>query len=174
MRITEKEIFKYVFFRDTLSNECILEIEQNGHFESELEYYFGLKVQLENNISYNTKIRLAEKIPVYSLNDIIVLKPLALKEEVKSISLLRYAAASKSDKEMPVVTFANESQDYFVRVHKTDNKFRVFIFSTLQEKLENVRLTFFPSQENITIKDIENPFQVSLSKFPDRIEMKLN
>lgn len=174
MKITEREIFRYVFFRNMLSNAHILEIENNARFEEGLAYYYNLKEQLKSDLSSKTKAKLADNIPVYSYSESITLKPLFVKDESENIHLLKYAAASNSGKESPVITFASDKQDYFVRMHKSDEKFKIFIFSTLQEKLENIRLTFFPTQEEIVIKDNENPSQVFLSKFPDRIDMKLN
>lgn len=174
MKITEKEIFCYVFFKDTLSRESILEIENNESLVAELEYYFDLKEQLGKKIQVQTKVRLADKIPIYSYNNIIVLEPSISWEVSKSIHMVRYAAATEAKKDSSAVTFTNEEKSYFVRLHKNKDTYKVFVFSTLQDKLENIRLTFYPSNENVLIKDVENPFQISLSKFPDKIDMKLN
>ena len=174
MPLTEKDIFKYVFFRETLENAKVQEIEGDTSLQNEIQYYADLKEQLSTEISDSAKKRLDEMIQAYNLDTIISLQPIKVQPEAKSIKLLKYAAATEENETGPVITFANENKDYLIRLHKMDEKYKIFLFSTIQDKLEHIELTFFPSKEIISIKDNQNPFTISLSQFPDKIDMKLN
>lgn len=174
MAITEKEIFNYVFFREALGMIKIIEIENNNKIQDELKYYIDLKEELSLGISDNVKNKLAAKIPVYSNNDVVTLHPLILPDESKSIKLLKYAAATGSNTNEPVITFANENKEYFIRLHKTEDKYKIFVFSTHKDDIEQLELTFYPSREKVSINKDQNPFSISLSQIPDKIDIRLN
>jgi len=174
MHVTEKNIFDYVFFKDTLASEKITEIEENTNFENQLEFYKKLKENLSQGISNNTRKKLASKIPAYNFAKIISLFPQVLPDTSKKINLLKYAAASEVDTKASVLTYINEDKNYLVRLHKEENKYKIFVFSTLQEILKNLQLTFSPSGETISLKDNQSPFLISLSQMPDKIEVRLN
>ena len=174
MSITEKDIFNYVFFKGTLNNAKIADIEKNENVQKQIVFYKELKEYLSQDIPDNTKKKLTAKIPAYNLADVITLLPQELPETSKRVTLLKYAAASKIDSPSSVLTYINEEKNYLIRLHKEENKYRIFVFSTLQDKLKNLQLTFSPSGETISLKDNRNPFLISLSQMPDKIEVRLN
>ena len=174
MTITEKDIFNYVFFKDTLDKEKITEIEEDNKMLSQIDFYKELKKNLLQDISNDTKKKLNAKIQAYNLADVITLFPQELPDTSKRIKLLKYAAASEMENASSVLTYINEDKNYLVRLHKDENKYKIFVFSTLQDKLKNLQLTFSPSGEIISLKDNQSPFLISLSQIPDKIEVKLN
>ena len=174
MAITEKDIFNYVFFKETLDSAKVTDIQENKSIHKQLLFYKELKEYLSQDISNNTKRKLAGKIPSYTLENVITLFPQELPDNSRRIKLLKYAAASSMDRTASVLTYINEDKNYLVRLHKEENKYKIFIFSTLQKELKNLQLTFSPSGETISLKDNQDPFLISLSQMPDKIEVRLN
>ena len=174
MPVTERDIFDYVFFKETLKAEKITEIEENTNIQSQIVFYKELKEYLSLDISDDTKRKIAEKIPAYIMENVFTLFPQELRDTSKRIRLIKYAAASDVDTKTSVLTYINEEKKYLIRLHKEENKYKIFVFSTLQDKLKNLQLTFSPSGETISLKDNQSPFLISLSQMPDKIEVRLN
>ena len=78
------------------------------------------------------------------------------------------------DRSSSVLTYINDEKNFLVRLHKDKNKYKIFVFSTIQEKLKNLHLTFSPAEETISLKDNQSPFLISLSQMPDKIEIRFN
>ena len=174
MSVTERDIFNYVFFKGTLESEKITVIEENANIQSQLLFYKELKEYLIRDISDNTKKKLAEKIPSYTLENVITLLPQILADTSKKISLIKYAAASEIDSKASVLAYINEDKNYLIRLHKEENKYKIFVFSTVKDNLKNMQLTFSPSGDTISLKDNLTPFLISLSQIPDKIELRLD
>ena len=90
MSITEKDIFDFVFFKETLENNRMIEIMNSMDAESQIEFYRQLKQLLLNELSQDTKNKLAENIPLYLKEDTITLMPVNIPERREKINLSRY------------------------------------------------------------------------------------
>ena len=174
MTITEKDIFNYVFSRETLNRQKIAEIEKNDNAKEQVEFYIELREQLSSELSPDLMKKLAEKIPAYKNEDAITLRPINIPETREKIPLLKYAAASGEDKITGVTTFLNEDKNYLIRLHKMTENYKIFVFSTIRQKLNNLELTFYPSGDKVTLKDNRESYFISISQMPDRIDMRLN
>jgi hypothetical protein len=174
MGITEKDIIDFVFYREALDSQKIAEIENNDNFKEQLEFFAELKKQLSLELSTGLKKKLAEKIPAYRTENIIALHPVKVPGTGEKIHLLKYAAASGEEKGTNVITFLNEDKNFLIRLHKLVENYKIFVFSTTQQKLNNLELTFYPSGDKVSLKDNRESYFISISQMPDRIDMKLN
>ena len=173
MSITEKDIFDFVFFKETLESNKMGEIMNSSDAKTKVEFYRELKQLLLNDLSADTKNKLAEKIPLYLKEDTITLRPVNIPERREKINLSRYAAASGEDKATNTTTFLSDDRNYLIRLHKVEGNYKIFVFSTLRKKLSNMELVFHPSEDKLSLKDNMDSFFITLSQMPDSIDMKL-
>ena len=66
--ISEIDIFNFVFFNDSLSDEEKKAIESNKDYYGLIEFYKNQKEELDKSIKDKTKKKLAKLIPAYKLS----------------------------------------------------------------------------------------------------------
>jgi len=174
MRITEKEIFKYIFYGQSIPADIVEEIEGSGKYQDMLNFYTELKSQFNKIIPDETKKKLANRIKEYKPDNTVLLIPVNFREDLKSVKLIKYAAATQSDNILSAITFVDENNHYIIRLNKVEEKYKLYVFSTLSEGMRNFKIRFYPSNEIIGLKDNNNPVSISLNQIPEKIEILLN
>lgn len=66
-KITEYDIFQYVFFPDELPENKLQIIEKDCNYADDVRFYLELKEDLSKELSYNIRKKLSELIPNYKL-----------------------------------------------------------------------------------------------------------
>jgi vacuolar-type H+-ATPase subunit I/STV1 len=155
--ITEQDIFNFVFYPDTLSEEKRSTIKENKSFSEAIEFYQNLKSEIDSKLDYSIKKKIAQKIPAYSLPKMIELHPL------KDVDLQKkpHRLAADSEKELKpritAKTFVDDEKDYMVKILQNGEKTKVFVFSTQDEILENFNIYLEPQQLEFHFKDNSEP-----------------
>ncbi len=64
-KITERDIFNFVFLKQLLSNSKQKEISENFYFHDKIKFYEKLKENLNKELSKEIKSKIASNIPTY-------------------------------------------------------------------------------------------------------------
>jgi hypothetical protein len=143
MKISEQDIFNYIFFRDKLSVETIRFIEENTVFNDEISFYSSMK----NSLSASDK-------------KVYILKPVTLNFK-RYNSTPRYAAASADlTRKTEFTTFTDEQSGYLCRFIKSDNKNLLYIISADERTDKKLDITIFPSETTYHLDNIKDPLHL--------------
>ena len=67
MCMSENDLFNYSFCPGKLSEEKIEEIKNNVEYISSIDFFNTLKIDLNRDVEYETKIKLSNIIPDYKM-----------------------------------------------------------------------------------------------------------
>ncbi|MBK7106358.1 MAG: hypothetical protein IPH62_13845 [Ignavibacteriae bacterium] len=167
--ITEKDLFKYIFYPENLSKNIYDFISDNKpNFKNELEFLQNLYDEMQTQIPDSIVEKLNKRIA--SLNNfksIILEKD---KNEYRSgHDEYCLAAASESTEQLKCTTFRDKESNYLLKLFfgKTSNKLYIFA----KDKIENkkVEITFLPSNSKFTFSTNELPFSFDENEIIDQI-----
>lgn len=171
--IDEQDLFNYVFFPDTLEKEITLLIESDSTWADIIEFYKHLKADSKNMPDDSLKRKLASKIPAYSLSNIIQLY--ALKETARPKQNGRLAAASTELKPgISTKTFIDGDKEFLIKVLSSDNKTKVFVFSTKEEVVKDFDLIIEPKELEYHMEDNSQPLEIKGPIEIDKIELRFS
>jgi hypothetical protein len=179
-RITEKDLFDFVFFPFLLSKEKFLYLENSNDFSKEIEFFTELKKSLRKEISDEERILISQKIPAYSFGvsnkvaNVIHLYPVELpKKKVKGLIL---AAASENNGKPKVTsrTFYDDNKTYIIKVINYENSCKIFVFSTQYEVIKNFDLVIAPQNLRYHIDDNTVPLELNFNVLPESVTLEFN
>jgi hypothetical protein len=179
-KITEKDLFDFVFFPALLSKEKFLYLENSNDFSNEIEFFTELKRSLQKEISDEERILISKKIPAYSFDvsnstaKIIHLYPVEVpKKKVKGLIL---AAASENNGKSKVTsrTFYDDNKTYIIKVINYENSSKIFVFSTLDEMIKNFDIIILPQKLKYHLKDNTEPLLLDFNIDPENIVLEFN
>jgi len=179
-KITEKDLFDFVFFPALLSKEKFLYLENSNDFSKEIEFFTELKRSLQKEISDEERILISKKIPAYSFDvsnstaKIIHLYPIELpKKKVKGLIL---AAASENNGKPKVTsrTFYDDNKTYIIKVINYENSSKIFVFSTQYEVIKNFDLVIAPQNLRYHIDDNTVPLELDFNVLPESVTLEFN
>jgi len=170
--INEQDLFCYIFFPDSVTDEKLKMIESDKSFEEILEFYRQLKLNSENKPDDVLKKKLANKIPAYSLSNVIQLY--ALKEpDIRRQNGNHLAADSKELKpKMTTKTFVDNDKEYLIKVLNYGNQTKVFVFSTKDEVVKNFDIIIEPHNLKYHFEDNSEPLIIDHSIDAEKIEIR--
>lgn len=173
MKVTEKDIFNFVFYPENVKEEIkafLLSIED---FNDAIIFYKELKTELNKPVSDEVKSKLAEKIPAYSLNKIIHLYPV---EEIKK-KRNGYVLAAASVEEKPKIvtkTFYNDDKSYIIKIINYSENAKIFVFSTQQEVIKDFDLITLPENQKYHFIDNKLPLEISYPLNPESVQIEFS
>ncbi len=168
MKITEKDIFKYVLFPnelDPVKNKYICENE--NLFSDRIEYYkYFTEIFNDNNLEGEIK-KTVDKI--ISKLSVVELFPMKNNKPNKSNTLTLAAATKDVAKKMSEsITYSDEDSKYLVRVIKNKNQNILYVFPKNDIEDQKLKITLIPSMSIFQIaggiKQIEIPPQKVIEK----------
>lgn len=160
MKITERDIFNFVFYPGLLNKEIKAFLASIEESSDAIAFYKELKSELENNLTNEIKAKIKNKIPAYHPLNLIELY--ALKEpKVKKQNGSRLAAASTELKpKMTTKTFVDNEKEYLIKILTYGNTTKVFVFSTQDEIVKNFNIVFEPQHLKFHLDDNSEPLKV--------------
>lgn len=174
MKITEQDIFRFVFYKDSLDESKKLFLAESSLFNNAIEFYQKLKDSLTVEIPDNVKKMIAEKIPSYEFSNVIRLFRIDPEIKKKKQDVLVLAAASEKKEENRFSSFMDENKEYLVRLEESENRSRIFVFSTKSEQLKKFTLTILPSDKKISFEDNTQPIELSEKIKIDSFQLEFN
>lgn len=171
MKVSERDIFNYVFYPELVREEIRMFLHTIADSTDAIIFYEELKESLNKGISIETQKKISEKIPAYKFNKVIQLNPF---KEIKK-KRTNYTLAAASPEESPKIntkTFYDEDKSYIIKVISYEKNSKIFVFSTQQEVIKNFDLIIQPNNEKYHIKDNLIPLELNEQIHPDSIQIE--
>jgi hypothetical protein len=179
-KITEKDLFDYIFFPDLLSKEKYQYLGNSNKFSEEIEFFTELKKSLRRELTEHEKILISKRFPFYSnyvVNDtsrIIHLYPEDLpKKKVKGLELSA-ASVNNSKSEIITRTFYDDNKTYIIKVINHHSYSKIFVFSTLDAIIKNFEITVFPQGIKYHFDDNTKPLLLDYNIYPEKVALEFN
>ena len=175
MKITERDIFNFVFYPELVKEEIKAFLDTVKNSSNAIEFYKELKSELENSISKDIKKKIADKIKSYLPIDIIELHPLR-EPEIKKENGSRLAAASITElkPKMTTKTFVDNEKEYLIKVLNYGETTKVFVFSTKDEVVRDFDIVIEPHNLKYHLEDNSEPLKIERSIEPEKIQLQLS
>lgn len=173
--ITEKDIFDFVFYPELISKEKVKFLETSSDFREEIEYYSTLKNVLSEELTSETRKKIASKISAYSLANVIYLYPVEdMKKHKRSNGIVLAAASPEEKPKVTTKTFYDEEKTYIIKVINYEKSSKVFIFSTQYELIKDFELNILPQNLKYHIADNSGPLELDFNVEPESISLEFN
>ena len=174
MIISEQDLFGYVFFPESVHKEKKEIIGADKAFEEILEFYRHLKTNSKTDMDDSLKKKIADKIPAYSLSNIIQLY--ALKDPaIQKQNGNRLAAGSTELKpKMTTKTFVDNDKEYLIKVLNYADVTKVFVFSTKDEVVKNFDIIIEPHNLKFHFEDNSEPLKIEHAIEAETIQLQFN
>ncbi len=183
MEITERDLFNYVFYKNTLSEDKTEFLESTDIYKDEIDFFNSLKDSLSGEIDSEIKKKIAQKIPAYrnnpdlsrdNLSTIILLYPVIekAKRSKKSEGLVLAADSAELKSQHTSQTFYDEKKEYLVKLVSSESETKIFVFSTSESELKNLKVTLHPNEKEYFLKDNSNPLEVKESVIAESISLE--
>ena len=173
MNINEKDIFRFVFFRDLLPKEKANNIEKNENYQSQISYYKSIKEAINSKVSTGLQSKIASKIPSYKIAKVFYLYPVNYEESDKNFGPLIFAAKSgKESSTLNTSTFLDEDKEFLIRIITFEDTTKIYFFSFTKEILENLSIRILPDEEEFHLKDTTKPLEIDRKITISSIEIR--
>ena len=142
LKVTEKDLFIYIFYPDKLSENTFKYINKNTEkFHSELELLSDMKANMNSPLPGEVSSKIMSEIESYEgKQEIFLYKS---KETQPSEFLLE--ASSGEDPNALTETFQDENKLILVKIVSQKKKSKIYFFSKNTDKELPVYLRFYPS-----------------------------
>ena len=172
--IDEQDLFYYIFFPETISAEKKEMIEADKSLEDLSEFYRHLKTNSKNIPDDTLKEKIVDKIPAYSLSNVIQLY--ALKDTILSKQNGNRLAAGSTElkPKMTTKTFVDNDKEYLIKVLNYGDETKVFVFSTKDEVVKNFDIIIEPHNLIYHFEDNSEPLKIDKSIEAEKIQLQFN
>lgn len=173
MKITERDIFNFVFYPELVKEEIKAFLTTIESSSEAIAFYKELKSDLENSITSGIKKKIASKIKSYFPINIIELHPLK-EPTVKKENGSRLAAASTTElkPKMTTKTFVDNDKEYLIKVLNYGETTKVFVFSTKDEVVKDFDIVIEPHHLKYHLEDNPEPLKIERSIEPEKIQLQ--
>jgi len=165
--ITEEDLFNFAINPELLPKDKRNYIESNSTlFSAEIEYFHQLFLNFNN---CETKV-LETKVESDLINKkIISLFPNKLPITKSQLNLV--AASVVLTKHFDFFSFTDEDNQFLIRINRTDEKSKLYVFAKEQIKT-NLVVKLFPSGRSYLLANGENETEIENEKMIDQITVE--
>lgn len=174
MIISEQDLFCYIFFPESISAEKRKLIEMDNLFNEALEFYRILKLNSESRPKDDLKRKIANKIPAYSLSNVIQLYALKEPGMPKQNGYHLAAGSTELKPKMTTKTFVDNEKEYLIKILNYGDKTKVFVFSTKDEVVRNFDIVIEPHNLKYHFEDNSEPLKIDHSIDAEKIEIRFS
>ncbi len=162
--ISEKDLYNFVFYPGELTDEKTKFISENkDKFADELDLLYELKKHVNDEVSDSTMTRIWDKIKEAESKRKIILEKLEHKKDQKYLTLA--AESEQTSAEITSESFIDPGKRFLVKLIKSDDETKIFVFDTKESETDNIQLEIIPSGELYDIDLSNQPLVVpALSK----------
>ena len=158
--ITEEDIFNYVIYPDSLSDEKRNYINQHlENFKQEIDYYNIFKIRLSppdlEYLAGALEFKITKSIKVYRLTPNIL-------PQIRKDDFLRLSAASVSlKKKTDSISFTDQEQSFLIRVISTGEQTKLYLFANEDNQKDYIyNVTLYPTNTFFKIVNPEEPVTI--------------
>ena len=172
MKVTERDIFNFVFYPDLVREEIRSFLASIENSTDAIIFYKELKKSLEEELSLDLKIKIAKKIPSYSLTKMITLYPLKEHKAQKQNGNRLAAASTELKLKTTTKTFIDNDKEYLIKVLNYGDITNVFVFSTKDEVVKNFDIIIEPYNLKYHFEDNSEPLKINKPIEAEKIELR--
>lgn len=172
--MTEQDIFNFVFYPEELSGEKKAEIENSEIYKPAVDFYYHLKKEINKPIDISLRGKIAEKIPSYSLPEIIEFFPVENNIKKNNDNILRYAADSVNEENVKAVSFISPDKNYLIRIIDAKDKKLLYVFSVKEKVIKDFTITIYPKHITYQFTDNTDPLALPLDLDVEKVEIAIN
>lgn len=169
--ITENDLFNYVFFRDSLTEEKKKAILREDRFKDSINFYKGMHKELGKSISLEVRKKIARLIPSYRMTEKVDLYPIAVTKT--AINKKIYASDENIKQKVVSMSLTDEEKSFLARIICQENHCQLFIFSSNNIILKNFDVTFYPQRKKYHFDDNTKPIELMLKPNIKKMVMTL-
>lgn len=169
-KISEKDLYIFVFYQNQLSEEKVNYIKNNrSKFESELSLLEEIKENMAGDVESGIVERINSKIEKSNKPTTILLNKLVIENNDHLI-----LAADSPEEEMKTRTdtFKDKGNKFLGKILTTDKMNRIYIFKNFREEIYNMTITLFPSRQSYTISSADLPLVVTPPQYIEQLELE--
>ena len=158
----ERDIFNYVFFPGSISEDIRNAIEENKDLGELIDFYRELHKNALEPVSKSLREKIASAMPAYTLISERRLYPLPAVAG-KNKGARRLAAGSESRhfiSEMSSRTFVDEDKEYMIKVIIHNLTTKVFVFSVKNDIVKNFDIIIEPAETRYHFNDNSQPLLI--------------
>jgi hypothetical protein len=172
IRITEKDLFTFVFYSDNLSKEKRNLINSNlDKFINELDLLKDIKVGLKEPLPKSILERVHKKIENFENKNVYLLEKI---ETVSNSEYLILAADSPEKITSPKTeTYVDSNNKFMCKVISTNETNKIYIFSNLDDEDLEFDITIFPSKENYIVNKTDMPIVLSPKQIINQMKLRI-
>lgn len=169
--ITEKDLYRYVFYPNILSIEKSNYIAQNiDQFKDELSLFNNFKESVEVDVSDEILNKIHNKINRYSEQKEIILNIISPNPDQEYSPS---AADNSMDKSKELIkTFLDKTNNFLGKIITTTDHLKVYVFSKISAKQLIFEITLFPSNSVHTISSEDLPLIITPIQEIKQIKLK--
>ena len=175
MNITEKDLFNYVFFPDSLSKQKCKQIVENKHkFSFEISFLAEYKENLKEKVSDKIIEKILSKLEAFNNRVGIVLEKTNNPRLFHSEQLVLAAESPILEQKLRTDTFEDKNSEYLVKIITDKQQNRIFIFNKDNSEMKNVKINIEPSGKSFVLESSFKPFIISPKQEINRISIYPN
>ena len=173
MKITEKDLYKFVFYSDELSSDKLDFIKSNmSKFKASINLLLNIKENINNDIPFNTLKNVYDKIDEHENDQQIILEPVS--NEVDSEYLVLAADSPSTEPLISSKTFQDSKSKFLAKVIFNNECNKIYIFPRNKKPYNNLELTLSPSQDSYLINLKDTPLIIEPKQNIDKITLDLS
>lgn len=175
MKITERDLFDFVFNPEILSQEKAEYLKSSQIFEEEINLFKLIKQSLTEELDDSIKQQIKAKIPLYQPLKVYTLFPIQDNSKKKKNGTAVFAAASPQDKTFVTTqTFIDEANHYLIRLLNFKSSSKIYVFSTIEKTMENYKIIIRPSGQIFEQADNSSPIEINKPLSVEKIDLQFN
>lgn len=171
MKVTEKDIFNFVFFPHLLREEIKSFLSSIETSNDIIIFYKDLKSSITKEVPLSLKQRLSRRLGFYKFENVINLYPIEEIKKKNNASVLAAASVAETPK-IATKTFYDEDKSYIIKVINYEKNSKIFVFSTQQEVIKNFDIVIQPQNEKYHISDNMIPLEIDKQISPESIQIE--
>ncbi len=172
MKITERDIFNFVFYPGLLNKEIKAFLASIEESSDAITFYKELKSELEDNLTNEIRAKIKNKIPAYHPLNIIDLHALKETKDKRQNGSRLAAASTELKPKMTTKTFVDNDKEYLIKVLNYGDKTKVFVFSTKDEVVKNFDIIIEPHNLKFHFEDNSEPLKINHLIDAEKIEIR--
>lgn len=157
MKITEQDIFNFVFYPEILDKDKRAAIESDSRLKSHIDFYTSIKSSMNQEVPERIKKKIHDKISEYSSKKRITLWYSNDSFDSDDVTLKLAAKSFDSDESPKISNFIDSERKALIKVQHFTTSTKLFLLSNESETLQNINLTIYPQKQSYFLTTSENP-----------------
>lgn len=169
-KITENDLFNFIFFRDSLDEEKKKIIQQEETFKDSINFYAKMRSSLSKGLSFDARKKIAELIPSYRIINKIELYPV---EQLPDLCKESTRKSKTPELKRNSLSLSNDDRSFLARIICEGSVCQMFVFSSDNVIIKNFDVTIYPKGKKYHFEDNTKPVDIKDKPAVEKMIMTL-